>query len=223
MTAAIVFSALEMAVMLASSYVPALAKRHLLLKVLCSFLFVMAAYSAYRVCDCSPLFPALMLAGHLCGMLGDFFLELKKTFALGSGCFAAGHICYTVAFDLCFDKSLWSFPLFPILYCLSCAAYFVLIIKADIRFGGKRFPVALYCLSLLAMACGAVSRAVLCIMQGKVLFAALIAAGALLFVYSDTVLFLSMLSPKRIKHSSNAIKFSYFPAQTLLGLAILFV
>lgn len=223
MLAVIILSVLEIAVMLASSYVPVLAKRSLFLKVLSAFLFVMTAYSAYRVCSFPPLFPSLMLAGHLCGMLGDFFLEFKKTFAVGSAFFAAGHICYTTAFDLGFDRPLWSFPLYPVLFAVLWAAYVILIIKADIRFAGKRLPIALYCLALLAMAAAAVSRAVLSLMQGNAVFALTVAAGALLFVYSDTVLFLAMLSPKKPKHSGNAIKFSYFPAQLLLALAILFV
>ncbi len=223
MIAVLIFTLLEIAGMLLYMYHPFWLKRSLISKTICSLLFFCVGISAVLAADDITEYSWRMLAGLMFGVLGDFFLEGKKTFLIGSICFAAGHILYSRAFLHGFGGELdglivWIVICFAVIW----IGYAICLKKFNICRDGNFIELPLYALTLLFMFVTAVFRGVSLLTNGNILQGLSLIIGASLFVASDTCLFISMFSHYKLRHPGKKVLLTYFPAQTLLALSIFF-
>lgn len=153
----------------------------------------------------------LVLAGLAFSLAGDVFLMLPRDrFRQGLASFLVAHLFYIAAFA---QGLSWTWPPASVLLVLAALwAVFMLVLLPGAR--GQRLAVAAYGLVLLLMAAAAFARAGL--IGGLAWFAL---AGALLFVFSDTVIGVNrFLRPFRA--AEGVILGTYFPAQALIVLSI---
>lgn len=224
MTAVLILTAAEIAGMLLFMFNPFWLKRNLISKTLCSLLFLCVGIAAVLSAENLTDFSWRMLAGLTFGVLGDFFLEGKRTFLLGSICFATGHIFYARAFLHGFGSELDSFAVpIAICYAFIWIGYVIYLNLRKIRRNGSLVQLPLYSLALLFMFTTALFRGGALIVSGyNVLQGIAIILGGTLFVVSDTYLFTSMFSRHKVRHPGRKVLLTYFPAQTLLALSIFF-
>ena len=152
----------------------------------------------------------LIVVGLLFSLAGDVFLMLPRDrFVAGLASFLVAHLCYVAAFasDGEITLSAWAGA--------ALALYGASMLRLLWpRLGGLKWPVAVYVLVILLMAWAAASRFLLAAPAGG----GLAAAGALLFVLSDT-----LLAWNRFKgpfRAAQALVLStYFAAQWLIALS----
>lgn len=222
MAAVIALTLCEITTVFLAMYNPFFKRKWLIAKVLNSLLFLSVGIAAVLHTKAIDSYSWRMLVGLMFGVIGDFLLEKKKTFLAGSVSFAIGHIMYLGAFIRGFEPILYKYWFFLIIFAAVYAAYVVAGNKAGLKMNGSFLPLALYSIALIFMCVTAVSRAVLLIIAGEYLTAAAIATGGILFVVSDSCLGVSMFSKHKVHNASKIIHLTYFPAQTLFALSILF-
>ncbi|GAA1950122.1 lysoplasmalogenase [Catenulispora subtropica] len=146
----------------------------------------------------------LPLAGILLGGAGDAALIGKGTwFLVGMGCFAAGHICYLIAF-----RRRGAFDAIGRPALAGYAAVWVLLLALTFSgLGSLLVPVVAYSLLLVGMAVAAsgLSRTA--------------AVGGALFLVSDGFIALGLAEVHLLPHQSVLVMPTYVAAQFLLALA----
>jgi uncharacterized membrane protein YhhN len=156
-------------------------------------------------------YQALVCAGLLFSLAGDVFLMLPRDrFVAGLASFLVAHLLYIAAFA----------PRPPTLRApvvlAMLLAYGALLLRALWpRLGSLRAPVAVYAAALLAMAWQAAERHA-ALGTTPTLLAA---AGAALFVASDSVLAWQRFV-RRFRHGQAAVLATYFAAQWLIALSV---
>ena len=163
-----------------------------------------------RANDASQPYGHLLLAGLCLGLVGDVALMLPgKWFRQGMAAFGAGHVFYSVAFAL--GTKVFSLPALAALGAWGAAVY--LVLRPGL--GRFRLPVMVYMAIAVLMAWLGVCR-YLTDLETKRL---LVLAGALLFLFSDSV-----NGFKRFRKPFRAAEFlvlpTYFAAQLLFALSI---
>ncbi len=152
-----------------------------------------------------------LVLGLLCSLAGDIFLMLPhQLFLAGLAAFLLAHLCYLAAF---FTDSRLTWRLSSPLWLLPGAFVF-----ARIQPGlspGLLAPVLLYLLVITMMAHQAYMRALT--LRGTGAWMA--AAGALLFVASDSILALNKFHA-RIDHAGIWILGTYYMAQWLIAASV---
>lgn len=194
------------------------------LKMLCAFLYlatgIFSALAAERITDYS----FMILAALVLGVLGDFFLEYKrkKFFPLGAVLFALGHIIYSVTF-LCVgnNKALPHIGVVAVITLAVTAGIFAFA-KTKLKLKGKKNMILAYAPVLVfSFSCAAV-RGALELKNGGIWFAFCLIAGGTLFFASDIMIGVGKGGIKRPKFLHNAVSYTYFAAQALFALSILF-
>ncbi|HYJ80149.1 MAG TPA: lysoplasmalogenase [Longimicrobiaceae bacterium] len=159
-----------------------------------------------------PAYSQLILAGLALSLVGDVFLMLPRDrFVAGLVSFLLAHLCYMAAFaSASFRLDWW--------VALPLAVYSALLLRILLPHTGKlKIPVVVYAAALAAMAWLAVERAV-----AGLPGAGFAAAGALLFVASDSALALDRFRG-RFRHAQALVLATYFAAQTLIAISVYYV
>ncbi|MDR0751785.1 MAG: lysoplasmalogenase [Christensenellaceae bacterium] len=170
--------------------------------------------------------PALILTALMIAMAGDIILTLpfycKEEYsnlfsAIGGVAFFTGHILYITAFFINTNFNIYLIPiaLIPVLiYCF--------MIKFKIMSPGKNAPFILGYSIVLGILLLSVSQN----LQDHSIFSYIILPAALLFILSDTSLFLYNYGNPKLKSSFTAnylILLPYYIAQVLFAVSISFV
>ena len=152
----------------------------------------------------------LVVAGLVCSLAGDVFLMLPGDwFVPGLASFLVAHLLYLSAFV----RGGWRASPWP---AVVCGAYLMILMWWLLpQAGAVRVPVALYGLTITAMAWQALERW----RALRTAAAALAAAGALLFVASDSALAVNRFAwPFAL--SPLAVMGTYVPAQWLIARSV---
>jgi uncharacterized membrane protein YhhN len=157
-----------------------------------------------------PFYRPLVAAGMVFSLVGDVLLMLPRDrFVAGLVAFLVAHLLYIVAFTFDGVRTTWwiAFPL---------AAYAVVLLRTLLPHVAARLkaPVKVYAGVLLAMAWMALERGAAGLPGG-----AFAAAGALLFVASDSALATDRFA-RRFRGAEAVVLGTYFAAQTLIALSI---
>lgn len=156
--------------------------------------------------------PGLAVAGLALGALGDFFLSRpgERTFLAGMAAFAGGHLAYAA---LCYELGVGALPTLPALG-LTALGFGAAVFIAPRAGAALCWPVRAYIGVILAMALAALGVS-----------AALVTAGALLFMASDFLLALQLFV-LTVGRAHRAVGYAvwalYWPAQVLILLGALF-
>lgn len=212
---------------------PGRSGKSLLLKMICSTLFVCDGILATAISGGHGKYALLILTGFLLSWLGDFFLHTEKTFCMLAGlvCFLGSHFFYIAAYSSAADLY---FPGTSFLNLRDTASFLslTLIAAVFVFLGRKRlekatFPIMLYSAVLILMFVKAFS---LCLslyaavgLEVIPICAALL-LGVFLFVLSDIFLAVKNFFEKkdsRLFTSLNII--TYYAAQHLLAVTIIFI
>lgn len=207
-----------------SQILPFFKKKPLHSKMLCSSLFLLTGISAAVATEFGK-YALLMIAALFFGLLGDFWLDYKQSryFLTGVLFFSIGHLIYLYTFILHCQPSLLSYWKQILLGFLGlCVAAVIEVFVDKIRFPkGRRIMIA-YSFLLMFSFIFAVSRGVVSIIEGNKSFGICLVAAGGLFLLSDTFLAVSLYGKPKLKCNDALVAFTYFPAQALFGLSILF-
>jgi uncharacterized membrane protein YhhN len=182
------------------------------LKPLTVLLIITLAY--HRTPDIGTVYAAAILLGLAASLVGDVFLMLKGDYFLaGLVSFLCAHVLYILAFIYggisggVNPKSIVVLVLFG-LYGAALYSYLYS------RLGALRIPVAVYVIVILLMGWLAISGWQHGVRPG----AGFAAAGALAFIFSDSILALDRFGQKPA-YARALVMASYFTAQTLIALS----
>lgn len=220
----IVFCFATAAVTVLSHTLSVFKKKPLHSKMLCSSLFLLTGIFAAISMDFSP-YSQLMIPALFFGLLGDFWLDYRKSkyFLMGVLFFSIGHIIYLYTFIFGCTPSLSAYWKQILLgFIALCVAAVIEVIADKIRFPkGRRIMIA-YSFLLMFSFIFAVSRGIVSIINGNTAFGSCLVAAGGLFLLSDTFLAVSLYGKPKLKCNDMLVAFTYFPAQALFGLSILF-
>lgn len=186
------------------------AKLHYLFKPLTMLLVLYIALSDERS-GAAAQYQWLIVAALLFSLAGDVFLMLPRDrFVIGLASFLVAHLIYGAAFVLHggLQAPGW---LILVVALFAFGGMGVLLPRA----GALRIPVAFYIIAIAAMALTAVTRA----LQVNTPAALLAAAGALLFVVSDSLLGWNRFV-KPFVAAEALLLATYFGGQMLIALSV---
>lgn len=194
------------------------------LKMLCAVFYLATGIFSAFVADSITDYSLMILAALAFGVLGDFFLEFKKKkfFPLGAVLFALGHIIYSVAFLTVGNNKALPYIGAVLGITLAVTAVVFAFAKTKLKLKGKKIMILAYAPVLVfSFACAAV-RGVLELQNGEILLGLCLVAGGTLFFASDIMIGVGKGGIKRPKILHNAVSYTYFAAQALFALSILF-
>ena len=211
---------------------PKKTKKSLLLKMICSTLFVLVGVLSTALAGGGSRYAVWILCGLVCSWLGDFFLHVSSKlyfFLLGLFSFLVAHIFYVVAFSVALHASFPEAGFFNLWECL-CVAALVLIgvigaRRLQINPGRATIPAFLYMCVLVTMMVKASALGIRCLLAGTPLCgaaAAVLMVGSLCFVLSDATLGMLNFGPKKTFPLKCFNIGTYYAAQVLLASSILF-
>lgn len=207
-----------------SQFVPFFKKKPLHSKMLCSSLFLLTGIFAAAAVSFTS-YSLLMVAALFFGLLGDFWLDYKNSryFLTGVLFFSIGHLIYLYTFILHCQPSLLSYWKQILLGFLGlCVAAVLEVVIDKIKFPKGRRIMILYSFLLMFSFIFAVSRGVVSIINEKTEFGYCLAAAGGLFLLSDTFLAVSLYGKPKLRCVDKLVALTYFPAQALFALSILF-
>lgn len=216
---------LNVIAMILSFAIPACRKNHLPAKMVCSALFITAAVFAALAYGSFTAYSALKIAALSFAFAGDFFLDWKdgKTFYTGVVCFSVCHIIYIATFLFNRTPSLAGYAkqvLVGLLVLGVVSAIHIAINK--IKFIGKDKALIPYCLILVTSFIVAVTRGAAALAEGNTGYGICLAAAGTLFLISDGCLAALMFGKPVLPHPDQIVAYTYFPAQTLFAISILY-
>lgn len=209
-------------------------KKSLMLKTLCSSLFLVAGVMCMVIAKNTSTFAWLILGGLIMSWIGDFLLHVNpKTvyFLLGITSFFCGHVFYIASYFNIQNARFPEEPLFSsaeiISIILIVAVGFIVAKIGSIKPGGKKNVAAiLYAWILATMTVKAVSLAVKIGLSGAPLCipaAVVLSVGAINFLLSDSSLAFIYFSPRKSFGLKCFNMATYYIAQMLLAMTILFI
>ncbi len=208
-----------------SQIIPIFIKNHLVSKMTCSSLFLLTGIFSALSYDEPNQYSILLVSALFFGLMGDFWLDFKnhKYFFVGVSFFSIGHLIYIYTFVFKLGPSLASYSKQILLGFLAlCVAAVIEVISDKIRFPkGQRIMIA-YSLLLMFSFIFAVARGVVSIISGNSAFGICLVMAGGLFLLSDTFLAASLYGKPKFKCNDKLVLFTYFPAQALFALSILF-
>lgn len=197
----------------------------LIFKTLTSVLFIGVALAAHGVSRGGGYF-WWVLAALVCSLAGDVLLQLQRQksaeetpwFALGGGAFLLAHCCFIAAFSTLVGFG-WEDG---VVFFAACIVMLLVFSNLRLEFGGLLIPGFLYTAAILMMMTKALS--VTYLGGGLTPLSAIVGAGALLFVVSDTVLALKNFHPSYRSSlcASQTVSVTYYAAQLLFAISILY-
>lgn len=216
--------ALTVIITVLSKLLPVFKKEPLKSKMLCSFLFLLTGIFA-AASKGFPQYSILIITALFFGLLGDFWLDFKNSryFLVGVLFFSINHAIYLYTFILHLQPSLSTYRKQIILGFLAlCVAAVIEVIVDKIRFPKGRKIMIAYSFLLMFSFIFAVSRGIVSIIGGNTGFGICLVAAGVLFLLSDTFLAVLLYGKPKLKCSGTLVAYTYFPAQALFGLSILF-
>lgn len=209
-------------------------KKSLVFKQLCSLIFVTEGYLCISIADNRTVFAYAMIAGLMCGFMGDFFLHLhgKVVFGIGSVFFLFNHLCYCYAYIVTRNR------LFPesnelFLYVLEIAIVAVMVgvatvyaKKHNFNFMGLAPLIFIYSCVLSFMLVNAIVLGILLVlsdMPHSGIGASMLISGAALFFASDFSLGIILLGGMKSYPFKCFNNMTYIFGQIALALTILYI
>ena len=194
------------------------------LKMLCACLYLITGVLSAVSLGAVTQYSIMMLSGLVLGLLGDFFLEYKrkKMFALGAVFFALGHIIYSLTFLLIGNYNALSHIWAVLGITVAVTAVIFAFAKTKLRLKGKKKMIMIYAPVLIFSFACAIVKGAIAISEGSFAFGlCLIWAGSMFFA-SDIMIGVGKGGTKRPKILHYAVSYTYFAAQALFALSILF-
>lgn len=156
----------------------------------------------------------LMAAGLVFAMLGDIFLN--KSFALGAGFFALGHVGFAVAYSFLQAFGSRDFVIIGVIF-IATAAF--LLFAPCVKFGSEN--IKWICLAYSLIISVMLGKAMANLIGQANAVNALISAGSFLFFFSDLMLVLNWFV--RVgRWAGNACMGTYYPALCILAFSMYF-
>lgn len=154
------------------------------------------------------LYGNLLIAGFVFSIVGDIFLlDKEKNFSKGLLAFLIAHLFFIAAFNLGVNKYCGGI-LFPVLL-----FDFFILKKLLPKLERYKLPVISYLVVISVMLYSAINS------DRQAGELSIISIGAILFIFSDSVLALNKFN-KKIKFAEPLILFAYFVAQMLFAFSI---
>lgn len=194
------------------------------LKMLCAVLYLVTGILAAVSFGAVTEYSVMILGGLLFGILGDFFLEYKskKLFPLGAVFFALGHIVYSVTFLFIGEYSAVSYIWAVLGMTVAVTAVIFAFAKTRLHLKGKKKMIIIYAPVLIfSFACAVVKGALALSMENFAFGLCLIWGGSMFFA-SDIMIGVGKGGVKRPPFLHYAVSYTYFAAQALFALSILF-
>ena len=169
-------------------------------------------------------YSAMILSGLIFGILGDFFLEYKskKLFPLGAVFFALGHIVYSLTFLFIGECNaadhIWAVLGMTVVIMAMIFAF----AKTRLRLRGKKKYIMIYAPVLIFSFACAVVKGVVALSTESFAFGLCLIWGGSMFFASDIMIGVGKGGVKRPPFLHYAVSYTYFAAQALFALSILF-
>lgn len=194
------------------------------LKMLSAFMYLLTGIASALSVTSITDYSLLILGALIFGIAGDFFLDYKakRFFPLGTAFFAVGHIIYSYTF-LCSGSykalsHIWAVAGITLILTFAI----VIFAKTKLKLTGKKNMLLIYVPVLIfAFAC-ALIKGVMAIGTGNLSFGLCLMLGGFLFFASDIMIGMGKGGINRPKILRNAVSYTYFAAQALFALSILF-
>ena len=169
-------------------------------------------------------YSTMILSGLIFGFLGDFFLEYKskKLFPLGAVFFALGHIVYSVTFLFIGDCSAVSYIWAVLLLTVAVTALIFAFAKRKLHLKGKKKYIVIYAPVLIFSFACAIVKGIIALSQESFAFGLCLIWGGSMFFASDIMIGVGKGGVKRPPFLHYAVSYTYFAAQALFALSILF-
>lgn len=209
-------SALSLAGLLTAKGMAASLGLVVLLKALCSLLFL--ALVLVRAKPDKGYF-AFIFGGLLLGLVGDVALEFEgaTAFLIGLSSFLAGHLAYVLAFARIRSARYWfSLKIIP-LWLVAGLAFVWLFPHAAKPEGSMVGPVAFYIVVISLMVSGAAALSASPNLSRA--FKTLVLAGAILFFLSDLLVAVNAFISNKFLHSLILLPL-YYTAQLMLAASV---
>lgn len=221
------------------AYWPEPNKKSFKTKLVAATLFLFVGVLSMFIAGNFSTYAALMMTGLVLGWIGDILMHIpnKKSFILlyiGTASFLVGHIFYIISFIKSTTAitgnsqfiSLWELAAFAIIYVFSIILLFgIFHFKFENKF--MRFGVLFYIIFLAFMLVKAISFGVSYYTSGAengLIAIILLIVGGIFFFISDATLGIRLMGGKKDSRAVLTTSiFTYFSAQTLLALSIMFV
>ena len=156
----------------------------------------------------------LMSVALVFAMLGDVFIN--KSFAMGAGFFALGHVGFAVAYSFLQGFTFRDVIIFGVIF-LATAAF--LLFAPCVNFGSKKIKwICLAYSFIISIMLGKAMANLICQVNAV---NALISAGSLLFFFSDLMLVLNWFVGVG-RWAGNACMGTYYPALCILAFSMYF-
>ncbi len=194
------------------------------MKMLCAFMYivtgVISALSLYRV----TAYSVMILTALVLGMLGDFFLEYKskKFFPLGAAFFGIGHIVYSCTFLFIGTYKALSHIEIVAGITLVLSAVILIFAKVKLRLKGKKKLILAYAPVLIFAFASALVSGILAMSVANLSYGLCLTTAGVLFFLSDIMIGMGKGGFDRPAFLHNAVSYTYFAAQALFALSIIF-
>ncbi|MBR5438073.1 MAG: hypothetical protein IKV21_04060 [Clostridia bacterium] len=218
-------------------YWPDRCKQSFIYKVISAALFVLCGLLSMKIAENGTPYASLMLWGLVFGFFGDVFLHSLQNkswhFVVGFLSFLVGHIVYIVAFWKAIKTTYPGSPVFTWYELVATFALLAIMLTIMLKMGifkGKEVLLvafAAYGFILFTMLTKGLRYAI-----GEIAYGTndymlpvflTVGLGAVLFTISDIILGFTIPMGKTTRLVRNINIGTYFAAQILLGLSILFV
>lgn len=223
-TSALIFAAIT-AVLPVVSQKSGLSKKYgFTLKMLNAALYLITGMLSAVSFGSVTNYSVMMLSGLIFGFIGDFFLEYKskKLFPLGAVFFALGHILYSITFLFIGEHNAASRIWAVIGMTVAVTAMIFAFAKTRLHLKGKKKMVIIYAPVLIFSFACAVIKGSLALSAGSFTFGLCLIWGGSMFFASDIMIGVGKGGVKRPKPLHYAVSYTYFAAQALFALSILF-
>jgi len=179
--------------------------------------------SAVAVCRITA-YSVMILTALVLGMLGDFFLEYKskKLFPLGAAFFGIGHIVYSYTFLFVGTYKALSHIEIVAGITLVLSAVTLLFAKVKLRLKGKKKLILAYAPVLIFAFASALVSGMLAMSVANLSYGLCLTAAGVLFFLSDIMIGMGKGGFDRPAFLRNAVSYTYFAAQALFALSIIF-
>ena len=194
------------------------------LKMLCALLYLATGILSALAADSITDYSLMILAALVFGVLGDFFLEYKrkKFFPLGAVLFAFGHIIYSATFLFIGECNAMSHIWAVLGMTVAVTTVIFAFAKTKLRLKGKKKMIMIYVPVLIFSFACAVVKGIIAMSEGSFAFGLCLIWGGSMFFASDIMIGVGKGGTKRPKFLHYAVSYTYFAAQALFALSILF-
>ena len=194
------------------------------LKMLCTVFYLATGVLSAVSFGAFTVYSVMILGALVSDMLGDFFLDYKgkKLFPLGVVFFAMGHIVYSITFLFAGTYKSGAHIAVVAGITLVITAAIVILAKTKLKLSGKNNLLLFYAPVLVLSFVSAVVRGVSAFRENNLLFGLCLISGGSLFFFSDVMIGMDKCGIRRPEFLHYAVSYTYFAAQALFALSIVF-